>query len=82
MFRIWIVTPNATACRSINPHFPINTLLLMRAVTGIQLRQPERFLAFIDCLFKALWVDGRSLETRNRRSVLSEHGFNPEEVLA
>ena len=26
-----------------NPHFPINTLMLMRAVTGMQLHHPERF---------------------------------------
>lgn len=30
-----------------NPHFPINTLTLMRAATGIQLRQPERFEALL-----------------------------------
>ncbi|WP_242205544.1 MULTISPECIES: 2-hydroxychromene-2-carboxylate isomerase [unclassified Pseudomonas] len=66
-----------------NPHFPINTLMLMRAVTGIQLRQPERFQAFIDCLFTALWIDGRSLdEPATVAAVLSEHGFDPQEVLA
>ncbi|WP_456023395.1 2-hydroxychromene-2-carboxylate isomerase [Pseudomonas protegens] len=66
-----------------NAHFPINTLILMRAVTGIQLRQPERFQAFIDCLFTALWVDGRSLdEPATVAAVLSEHGFDPQEVLA
>ena len=66
-----------------NPHFPINTLMLMRAVTGIQLRQPERFQAFIDCLFKALWVEGRPLdEPATVAAVLSEHGFDPDEVLA
>lgn len=66
-----------------NPHFPINTLLLMRAVTGIQLRQPEHFQAFIDCLFTALWVDGRSLdEPATVAAVLSENGFDPDEVLA
>lgn len=66
-----------------NPHFPINTLMLMRAVTGIQLRHPERFAAFIDCLFKALWVDGRSLDDpATVASVLAENGFVPEEVLA
>jgi 2-hydroxychromene-2-carboxylate isomerase len=66
-----------------NPHFPINTLMLMRAVTGIQLRQPERFGAFIDCLFKAMWVEGRSLdEPATVAAVLSENGFNPQEVLA
>jgi 2-hydroxychromene-2-carboxylate isomerase len=66
-----------------NPHFPINTLMLMRAVTGIQLRHPERFGAFIDCLFKALWVDGRSLdEPTTVAAVLSQNAFDPREVLA
>jgi 2-hydroxychromene-2-carboxylate isomerase len=66
-----------------NPHFPINTLMLMRAVTGIQLRQPERFRAFIDCLFNALWVEGRALdEPGTVAAVLIEHGFDPQEVLA
>lgn len=66
-----------------NPHFPINTLLLMRAVTGIQMRQPERFHAFIDCLFNALWVEGRPLdEPATVAALLSEHGFDSAEVLA
>ncbi|WP_455807438.1 2-hydroxychromene-2-carboxylate isomerase [Pseudomonas fluorescens] len=66
-----------------NPHFPINTLMLMRAVTGIQLRQPERFQAFINCLFTALWVDRRSLdEPETVAAVLSKHGFDPREILA
>ena len=66
-----------------NPHFPINTLMLMRAVTGMQLRHPERFQAFIDCLFKALWVEGRSLDDpATVASVLTQNGFDPNEVLA
>lgn len=66
-----------------NPHFPINTLVLMRAVTGIQLHQPERFQAFIDCLFRALWVEGRHLgDPAVVAAVLTEAGFNPEDVLA
>lgn len=66
-----------------NPHFPINTLLLMRAVTGIQLRHPERFTAFTDCLFNALWVEGLSLDDPSTvASVLSDNGFDPVEVLA
>ena len=66
-----------------NPHFPINTLMLMRAVTGVQMHQPERFQAFIDCLFRALWVDGHNLgDPTVVATVLAEAGFNPEEVLA
>ena len=66
-----------------NPHFPINTLMLMRAVTGMQLHQPERFQGFIDCLFHALWVEGRNMsDPAVVAAVLTEAGFNPEEVLA
>jgi 2-hydroxychromene-2-carboxylate isomerase len=66
-----------------NPHFPINTLVLMRAVTGIQMRQPERLVDFLDCLFRALWVDGLHLgDPAVVANVLTEHGFDPEEVLA
>lgn len=66
-----------------NPHFPINTLLLMRAVTGVQLRQPERFQTFIDCLFTALWVEGRGLDDpATVAAVLKENDFDPNEVLA
>ncbi|PYY69904.1 disulfide bond formation protein DsbA [Pseudomonas jessenii] len=66
-----------------NPHFPINTLMLMRAVAGIQLHHPERFIAFIDCLFNALWVDGRNLnDPETVAAVLNGNGFDPNEVLA
>lgn len=66
-----------------NPHFPINTLMLMRAVTGMQLHQPKRFQGFIDCLFRALWVEGRNMgDPAVVAAVLTEAGFNPEEVLA
>lgn len=66
-----------------NPHFPINTLLLMRAVTGMQLRHPQRFLDFIDCLFRALWVDKRNLnDPATVAAVLTENGFDPTEVLS
>jgi 2-hydroxychromene-2-carboxylate isomerase len=66
-----------------NPHFPINTLMLMRAVMGMQLRHPELFKAFIDCLFTALWVEGRSLnDPATVAAVLTQNGFDPNEVLA
>ncbi len=66
-----------------NPNFPINTLMLMRAVTGMQLRHPERFQAFIDCLFHALWVERCSLDDpATVAAVLTQNGFDPNEVLA
>jgi 2-hydroxychromene-2-carboxylate isomerase len=66
-----------------NPHFPINTLILMRAVTGMQMRQPQRFAEFVDCLFKALWVEGRNLnDPQTVAAVLTENGFDPQEIMA
>ena len=65
-----------------NPHFPITTLTLMRAVTGIQLRQPERFIDFIDCLFRAIWVEGRNMgDPAVVAAVLAQHHFDPAQVL-
>lgn len=66
-----------------NPHFPINTLMLMRAVTGMQMCHPERFQAFIDCLFHALWVEGHSLDDpATVAAVLTQNNFDPNEVMA
>lgn len=44
-----------------NPHFPINTLTLMRGAAGLQLRQPEAFGAYVDAVFDAMWAAPRNL---------------------
>lgn len=44
-----------------NPHFPINTLGLMRMCLGLQARQPESFLPYLSTVFSAMWVDGLNL---------------------
>ena len=38
-----------------NPYFPVNTLTLMRIAAGLQLRQPDRFLRYVDAMFRAMW---------------------------
>jgi 2-hydroxychromene-2-carboxylate isomerase len=38
-----------------NPHFPINTLTLMRGATGLQLRRPEDFTRYVDVVMRAMW---------------------------
>jgi 2-hydroxychromene-2-carboxylate isomerase len=66
-----------------NPHFPINTLPLMRGVIGIQLRQPARFDAFLSAVFTALWVKGSNLnDPAVTAATLVEAGFDPAEVFA
>jgi len=41
-----------------NPHFPINTLSLMRGAAGIQMYDPGRFLDYVGAIYRAMWVDG------------------------
>jgi 2-hydroxychromene-2-carboxylate isomerase len=66
-----------------NPYFPINTLTLMRAATGVQLRQPERFEALLACVFKGMWVDALNLgDPAVLGPLLAEAGFDPQVLLA
>jgi 2-hydroxychromene-2-carboxylate isomerase len=64
-----------------NPHFPVNTLNLMRAITAVQHMQPERFIEFVDLTFKAMWIDARNLNDPGVLSAtLKEGGFDPAQV--
>jgi 2-hydroxychromene-2-carboxylate isomerase len=66
-----------------NPHFPINTLLLMRGATGVQLRQPERLRAYGDAVYRAIWVEGRNMnDPGTAGAVLQDAGFDARELLA
>lgn len=66
-----------------NPHFPINTLLLMRGATAIQLQQPGRFDAYVDAIYHAMWVEPRNLnDPAEVGAVLQAAGFDPAALLA
>ena len=66
-----------------NPHFPINTLLLMRIVTGVQLQHPQRLNELLDGLFRALWVEQRDLgDASVLAATLTQGGFDPQQMLA
>ena len=66
-----------------NPHFPINTLTLMRAVTGVQMKLPDRFQDFLRSIFHALWVDALNLnEPQLVAKTLADAGFDVEQILA
>jgi 2-hydroxychromene-2-carboxylate isomerase len=68
---------------AINPHFPVNTLMLMRAATGVQLRMPDRLDAYLDGVFRAMWVEPLNL---NDPGLVAEAwraaGFDPQALLA
>ncbi len=66
-----------------NPHFPINTLTLMRGAAGLQLRHPELFKPYADAVFEAMWVHPRNLgEPSEVGAVLAPLGIEPEAFMA
>jgi 2-hydroxychromene-2-carboxylate isomerase len=66
-----------------NPHFPINTLLLMRGVIGIQQQYPEQFLAYCRTAFQAIWVDALNMnDPATVDTVLHKAGFDPQQLMA
>ena len=67
----------------VNPHFPINTLTLMRGAAGVQLRMPARFDDYLRGVFKAMWVDGLNMnDPAVAGRALHAAGFDPAEIIA
>jgi 2-hydroxychromene-2-carboxylate isomerase len=44
-----------------NPHFPINTLTLMRGAAGLQLRRSQDFDRYLEVVERAMWVEQKNL---------------------
>lgn len=66
-----------------NPFFPINTLTLMRGALGLQLREPSRMVAYVDAVYRAIWVDGKDMNDPGVvGAVLQQAGFDPAALLA
>ena len=64
-----------------NVHFPIITLFLMRAITGIQLRRPEQLQQLLGCVFRALWIDALNLnDPQLTADTLTAGGFDPADI--
>lgn len=66
-----------------NPHFPINTLTLMRGAVGLQLREPQRFDIYTRAMFNAIWVALQNLnDPAVTAAVLQDAGFDPAAFMA
>ena len=85
----WLLDDLARAARrdgvplAYGPGFPINTLALMRAAIGLQLRQPAKFAPYVDAVFDAMF--GKGLDLRDEKTLaaaLSAAGFSPAELFA
>jgi 2-hydroxychromene-2-carboxylate isomerase len=66
-----------------NPHFPINTLLLMRGAAGLQQQQSDQFSAYCSAVFQAIWVDALNMnDPATVGATLHKAGFDPHELMA
>lgn len=66
-----------------NPHFPINTLLLMRGAVGVQARWPQRLEDYVAAMFTAMWVEGRNMgDPSIVAEALGQAGFDAQALLA
>ena len=66
-----------------NPHFPINTLTLMRGATGLLMRRPADFPRYVDVVERAMWEAPKNLgDPAVLAATLTEAGFDAEEFIA
>ena len=63
-----------------NPHFPVNTLNLMRGAVAHQMRPGGNFEKYLTTCFTGMWVKPRNLsEPEEIRLMLAEDGFDPDQ---
>jgi len=61
-----------------NPFFVINTLTVMRGAAGLQLREPDRFLKYVDVMYRAMWEKPVDLgDPAVVAATLKDAGFDP-----
>ena len=66
-----------------NPHFPMNTLTLMRILTGVQLLHLEKFEQVLKLLFDAMFATQQNLnEPTVLAEVLKPSGFSVEDIMS
>lgn len=63
-----------------NPHFPINTLPLMRGATAF--KGTDRFMPYCEAIFHTMWVEPQNLgDPQVLAGTLRAANFDPEEFL-
>lgn len=64
-----------------NPHFPVNTLALMRG--AIYALREGFLIPYSDAVFKAMWVDGVNMgDAREAGKILAAAGLDAQKILA
>lgn len=64
-----------------NPHFPVNTLLVMRAAVAAE--RDGVLMPYVDAVFRAMWEEGRKMDDPAvARAALDEAGLDGAGLLA
>jgi len=78
--RRFIKRHNLTKYR-MNPHFPVNTVLVMRGLTAVMMEQDST--AYIESVLQALWEDGKKMDDPAVvAEVLNNAGMDGAKILA
>lgn len=68
---------------ALNPHFPFNTVPLMRLAVALLQSGDARFEAFCTAMFNAIWVNSQALgDPEVLAGVLQQAGLDADELLA
>ena len=68
---------------NMNPHFPINTITLMRADVGLSHQNSPQLSTYRDAVFKAIWVDRQNLnDPTTVAAMLATAGLDPAALMA
>jgi 2-hydroxychromene-2-carboxylate isomerase len=66
---------------TMNPHFPINSLSLMRAAAGLE--GAPHFAEFVDAMFDAMWLEPRNMgDAATAAAAMREAGLDADAILA
>lgn len=64
-----------------NPHFPINTLHLMRGAVALQ--EQEQFATYMDAVFTAIWANSENMgDAETVAKVLTNAGLDAQQIIA
>ena len=67
----------------LNPHFPVNTVTLMRVASGLKMRADPRLDAYVTAMFQAIWVNARDMaDPATVAEALATAGLNAAELMA
>ena len=65
-----------------NPHFPINTLTLMRAAVGVLGAMPDRFADFVRTIYEAMWIEARNMgDAAVAGEVIARAGYDARDIV-